>query len=572
MNDIGSLPSTWVPTDPYRGPSACVPDELKLDGNVGSVVPPELLEQVSRLDPSLMRDYPDARPLEAVIAEGIGVNASRVVVTAGADDALDRVCRAFLRPGRSLVLPIPSFEMLYRFVESTGAEVKTVPWEDEFPTLEVLRAVDEDVAVIAIISPNNPTGSVATAQDLKRVSAGAPGAIVLLDHVYVDYADQDLTTLATRLDNVVTVRTFSKAWGLAGCRVGYAVASEAVANLLRNVGNPFPVAGPSLALVQARLQDARAGVDEHVRRVRSGRKTLTDTLTALGVAPTPSQGNFVLADLGARATLLHDGLASLGIRVRRFPLRPEIANSIRVTVPQNDAEMARLSLGLKTVLAPEALLFDLDGVLADVEGSYRRCVLQTAQTFGVDLTRVDVERIVMAGGANNDWEVTQRLLAAQGVDVDLDTVIERFQEIYLGTPQTPGLREHERLLSGRDVLERLAARLPLGIVTGRPRLEAEWFLERTGVADLFAVVVCMEDSALKPDPAPVRLALTRLGVTRAWLVGDTPDDLAAARGAGALPVGIVAPHDDPTLAVASFRATGVATVLDSLTDLEALLP
>jgi HAD superfamily phosphatase len=113
--------------------------------------------------------------------------------------------------------------------------------------------------------------------------------------------------------------------------------------------------------------------------------------------------------------------------------------------------------------------------------------------------------------------------------------------------------------------------LPLAVVTGRPRAEARWFLERVGIAELFRVVVCMEDAARKPDPAPVRLALARLGVRRAWMVGNTPDDVRAAAAADVVPLGIVAPGDDLDATAAALADAGAARVLDQLSDLEELL-
>ena len=122
------------------------------------------------------------------------------------------------------------------------------------------------------------------------------------------------------------------------------------------------------------------------------------------------------------------------------------------------------------------------------------------------------------------------------------------------------------------MLSGLADRLPLAIVTGRPREEAEWFLEREGLTDLFQAVVCMEDGPLKPDPAPVRSAASSLGVERAWMIGDTPDDIRAAAAAGAVPIGVVAPGPDPEASAMALREAGAATVIATVDDLMQLLP
>jgi len=190
----------------------------------------------------------------------------------------------------------------------------------------------------------------------------------------------------------------------------------------------------------------------------------------------------------------------------------------------------------------------------------------------VTITMQDIERALRAGDAANDWIVTQRLVTAGGGQADLETVTVRFQDLYLGTNGAPGLRERERLIAPRALLAPLSTRLPLAVVTGRPREEARWFLERMEIGDLFGAVVCMEDAARKPDPAPVRLALERLGVRRAWMVGNTPDDIRAAAGAGVVPLGVVAPGDDHIATAAALTRAGAARVLDRVADLEELLP
>ena len=221
--------------------------------------------------------------------------------------------------------------------------------------------------------------------------------------------------------------------------------------------------------------------------------------------------------------------------------------------------------------APAVLLFDLDGVLADVSRSYRRAILETAAELGVAVDAEQVRAAKAAGNANNDWELTWRLVTAAGVSISLPEVTARFEALYQGSAEAPGLRQTESLLVAPVWLEQLATRLPLGVVTGRPRRDAERFLEQHGVAAAFRTLVCMEDAPAKPDPAPVRLALQRLAVQSAWMLGDTVDDIAAARAAGVVPIGVVAPGSDPAAAVATLRGAGAARVLARTLDLDQLL-
>lgn len=227
---------------------------------------------------------------------------------------------------------------------------------------------------------------------------------------------------------------------------------------------------------------------------------------------------------------------------------------------------------MKLLPPPDALLFDLDGVLADVSRSYRQAIVDTAATFDVTIEAARVGAAKAAGNANNDWVVTQRLLAEHGTKVPLTEVRKRFEALYHGTPEQPGLWRTERLVTDRALLGRLAERLPLGVVTGRPRADADRFLHLTDIAGYFVAVVCMEDAPAKPDPAPVRLLLERMAVKRAWLVGDTPDDMRAAIAADVVPIGLVALGDDVATTTISLQRAGAVRILGALEELEKLLP
>ena len=357
---------------------------------------------------------------------------------------------------------------------------------------------------------------------------------------YAEFADEDLSAPALELPNAVVLRTFSKAYGCAGLRVGYALGSRSVIEALRAAGNPYPCAGPSL---EAAAQRLAGDIEPFVRAVRREREELVEALQGLGFEASPSQGNFVYAQ-GQRAGLVAQLLTGFGIAVRFFP-GPGDRAALRITCPGQAAQQARLLEALKTVAAPEAILFDMDGVLVDVSRSYRAAIVQTAAALGVTVTDQDIEALKAEGNANDDWSLTHRLVGAAGVDATLTDVTARFEELYQGGNGEPGLKDTEALLFGRDALARLGQRFRLGIVTGRPRSDADFFLESKGIADLFDVVVTRDDAALKPRPrADGPRAHAASAFARAWLLGDTRDDVQSARAAGVLRIGVLAPGCD----------------------------
>ena len=323
--------STSAFTAPY-GTRQALPDGLLLlDRNEGSIPPAGLLDALHRAVETLRR-YPDARPLEAALAERFGVTPDRVLVTAGADDAIDRSCRTFLGAGRALLTAEPTFEMLLRYAAAAGASWVTVPWDDAFPTAGVLTRIGAGTGMVAVVSPNNPTGRTATQDDLASLAHAAGETPILLDHAYVEYADDDLTEAALTLPNVIVVRTFSKAWGLAGCRVGYALGSAERIRRLRIAGAPYAVAGPSLTLALARFLSGGDAVRVHVDRVRLERNELSAVLQRAGVEVTPSQANFVLGLFGDRAPQVRDGLLARGVLVRDFTGR--LPGALRISLPR----------------------------------------------------------------------------------------------------------------------------------------------------------------------------------------------------------------------------------------------
>lgn len=317
----------------YRVPRAEGPIRLALDGNEGLEPPADLLAALARCAGDDVRRYPDARPLEAALAARYGVDASRVLVTAGADDALERALRAVLAPGRELVLPVPTFEMIERYARFTGADVRTVAWSSgHWPLEGVLAALTPRTTCIAFVSPNNPTGLEGTQDALRAVCAAAPRCLVVVDQAYAEFGDVDCASVALAAPNALLVRSFSKALGLAGVRAGYAIGSERVIGWLRALGQPYAVAGPSLVLARARLELWGADVRAFVDRVRAERVELARVLRALGLRPLESRANFVCVRCDD-ARRLWSALARRGIAVRAFGGREGLEDALRITCP-----------------------------------------------------------------------------------------------------------------------------------------------------------------------------------------------------------------------------------------------
>jgi histidinol-phosphate aminotransferase len=336
----------------YGGSTEAGRIDLALDANEG-VAPSDLASMLRGVDRETLRRYPSVRGLETAFAAGWGVAADRVIVTAGADDALERICRAWLDPGRTAILTKPTFSMLWRYVamnEGTRAEVE---WMDgAFPTRNVIAlGRDIDPAIVFIVSPNNPTGNVATWEDVRMISDAFPGAVVVLDQAYAEFADEDLTARALELNNVIVTRTLSKAYGLAGLRVGYAIGSEQLISPLRVVGHPYPVSGLSVAVATAAIAGDQGGMRSSVAQVIVERRRLGMFLHERGVWCVPSQANFVLGRFSGTAERVRHGLAERGISVRGFGDEPVLCDCLRITCPGNEGAYQRLLAALAEVMS-----------------------------------------------------------------------------------------------------------------------------------------------------------------------------------------------------------------------------
>jgi histidinol-phosphate aminotransferase len=342
-----ATPAYSVPAgQPSAGPM------LRLNANECPTFTPTIAAE-SPLSLDAIARYPDTTPLQRTLATRLDVPESHLIITAGADDALARICTALVEPGRNIVITSPTFEMIPIYAQLAGGDVREIPWMDgAFPTEAVIAAADSNTAAVFVVSPNNPTGLAASACDLRRLRDSLPHPALILDAAYEEFADEPLTPTALTLPNTVVTRTFSKAFGLAGLRVGYAVGDPDLVALLRRVGQPYAVSGLSLDLVARWLEPLSRRAEETVRRVRIERSVLREDLRRLDLDVLPSQGNFVLARFAtaARASAVAASLAARGTLVRSFQNRPELSDHLRITCPADETAFETLRVALRAAL------------------------------------------------------------------------------------------------------------------------------------------------------------------------------------------------------------------------------
>ncbi|MDB4778297.1 imidazoleglycerol-phosphate dehydratase HisB [bacterium] len=330
----------------YEPPQFTGEIKLSLNRNESVSALPDLTDTLASISSDNISRYPSYRALQNAIGDWIGVDSNRVVVTSGGDEGIDRVIRSSLSLDRDRVVThSPSFEMFDIYTHNAGGNIKKVDWlKGEFPLEDFINQLDSETALAVIVSPNNPTGLQLSVEQITAIAdrCRQVGCKLLVDCAYIEFADYDPTPELYNLDDVILVRTFSKAWGLAGLRVGYLIASnEDQAAELRSIAGPFPVSGCSLELAYRALTTASDQMAQNVESIRQFRNQVTLLIEECGGNAWSSQGNFVFAKF-KNAEAIWLALAKQGVEVRKFHAA-SLNDHLRITVPVSVASMMHLT-------------------------------------------------------------------------------------------------------------------------------------------------------------------------------------------------------------------------------------
>ena len=292
---------------------------LRLDFNENTGgCSPRVMERLRELQPEQLACYPERAPVEKEVAAFLSLQPEQVLLTNGVDEAIHLVCEAYLEPDDEAIIVVPTFAMYEICAAATGAKVISIPADDDFrfPTSKLLAyTTDPKTRLIAVANPNNPTGAAATAEDLLLIARSAPQAAVLVDEAYFEFNGESLLENVGQVPNLFVARTFSKAYGMAGFRVGMLAGAAAQMQNLRRSCSPYNVNGVALACLPAALGDQEY-LDRYAAEVKASRNRLQEEFARLGIPFWPSQANFVLARVGRLHVDFVRSMKARGILVR----------------------------------------------------------------------------------------------------------------------------------------------------------------------------------------------------------------------------------------------------------------
>lgn len=319
-------------------------DGLRLDFNENTLAcSPRVLDALRKITAADLTRYPERGSVEATVAASLGVEAEQVLLTNGVDEAIHVLCQAFLDRGDAMLLPVPTYSMYEVYGSAAEAQIDAVPAGESktgaglathsfrFPLDAMLGAIHPRTRLIAIANPNSPTGATVTRDAIVAVAESAPQSIVLVDEAYYHFFGETVIDLIGKLPNLVVARTFSKAYGLAGLRLGALIAAQETMQWLRRVISPYSVNQLALACLPAALED-HAYLDWYAAEVKAARAELAAALTELGLEHWPSEANFILTRIGTQHSAFVKAMRTRAILTRDRSADPGCDGLVRITI------------------------------------------------------------------------------------------------------------------------------------------------------------------------------------------------------------------------------------------------
>ena len=325
---------------------------LRLDFNENTAgCSPRVLERLRGIDGETLARYPQRQSGEHAMAAHLGISPEELLLTNGTDEAIHLVCETYLESGDEALIVVPTFGMFEIYAAATGARVISIPAGPnfQFPIERLLTAITPLTRLIAIANPNNPTGAFVPLRELSIIAEAAPAAALLVDEAYFEFSGETMMSEWRALPNLFVSRTFSKAYGLAGLRIGVLTAHEEQIRTLRPASSPYNLNSIALACLADALAD-QAFVSNYVSQAIEGRRDLEAELSAWGIRFWPSRANFVLFYIGKNSQPFISEMRARGILVRDRSSDYGCQDCVRITVGSREHNR-RLISALRAVFA-----------------------------------------------------------------------------------------------------------------------------------------------------------------------------------------------------------------------------
>jgi histidinol-phosphate aminotransferase len=317
----------------YHPPLGCR-DALRLDFNENTLAcSPKVREVLGQISAGALTRYPEREPVEAIVAANVGVKPEQLALTNGVDEAIHVLFEAFLEAGDELLLPVPTYTMYEVYASATYARIVAVQAANDlqFPFERLLVAISPRTKIIAIANPNSPSGSVVTREQLLAIAERAPHAVLLVDEAYYHFHGETVIDLVGKIPNLIVARTFSKAYGLAGLRLGLLAGPVEMMQWIRRVLSPYSVNSIALACLPPALDDTTY-LDWYVGEVLAARAELEASVDAAGLRRWPSRANFVLVEIGTQHAEFVNLMKDAGVLVRDRSNDPGCDGLVRITI------------------------------------------------------------------------------------------------------------------------------------------------------------------------------------------------------------------------------------------------
>ncbi len=519
--------------------------ELKLDSNENVYgVSSKVLQALSDKNEKYISCYPCYGELLDKLSKKHLVEKNNILLTNGCDEAINVVFSTYLEKGDNVVSFAPTFSMPKIYANLNGAEFKEVEYKRKwvFDPEEIAKNVNKKTKIIHLTSPNSPTGEKIEVHDVELLIDNFPNIAIVIDVTYGFFVEegQDFYELTKKYPNVIIVKSFSKDCSLAGLRLGYIVSNSKNIDNIRKIVSPYSVNNYAVKAGLAVLDDEKF-LSDMKKEIIESRKMLISGLSKLGFKVYNSEGNFVLCDFGACSDFVYKKLLTNSIKVRNFGKKKNLENCFRITVPKKEDTKKVLN----ALLPKTMLVFDMDGVIFDVQNSYRAAIEKTFEYFAHQkLGEHEIQDCKNLGGLNCDWDLTEFLLKKYGINRDKKEIIDVFQRFFFNKNSngSKGLIDNEKLLLDKNGFKKLSKIYDICVFTGRPKDEAVYSLQKFGILKYFNFIITRDDlpkNRQKPFPDGLNYIKKNSYYKDIYYFGDTTDDMLCAKSAGVRAMGVL---------------------------------